>query len=114
MGTTKTQRTAFAVIGYVDDTTAASLASGALREPIEVRVDPGTTDMIVRIDPTHVQDVRLGASSKGHTLVQLVLKDAARYETVIKPAAGQSELQLLRDPVLSHLTARAVLSVIMA
>jgi hypothetical protein len=86
-----------AIVGYLPDAVARGLGSkGQHKEPLEVRLERGSDEMLVRIDPNYVAGVLLGASHNGETGVQLLLKDNAKIDTV---ARGTAELFLrpIRD-----------------
>lgn len=89
-----------AVIGYLPDATAKTLASGNYSSgPIEVRLEPGN-DTYVRVNPKDVAGVLLGASKKGETGVQVFLKDKAQVETLARGLADDFRLRPIKDPFL--------------
>lgn len=87
------------VIGYVPDAVAKELAAGRGlgKGPLELPLDPGKQAAHIRLDPQHIHEVRVGASSGGHTSLQLVLKPEATYEFVAK-ASGIEGLTAIQDP----------------
>ena len=88
-----------AVIGYLPDAAAKSLASGKYSSgPIEVRLEPGNDTLQVRIDPKDVAGVLLGASKKGETGVQVFLNEKAKVETLARGLAD--DFRLIKDPIL--------------
>jgi hypothetical protein len=87
-----------AVVGYLPDAAAKALASATHhREPIQVRMERGSEDMQVRINPNDVAGVLLGASSKGETSVQVFLNDKATVETVARGVASDLFLKTIKD-----------------
>jgi hypothetical protein len=68
----------------------------------------------MRVELADVTEVRLGASARGTTLVQLLLKDKANVETVQRAVASKLGLARFNDPVLARLTAAATAKVIVA
>lgn len=91
-----------AVVGYLPDATAKSLATGNYGSgPIEVRLESGE-ELHVRIDPKDVAGVLLGASKKGESGVQVFLNDNAKVETVARGLAADFRLKPIRDLALWH------------
>ena len=89
-----------AVIGYLPDAAAKTLASGNYSGgPIEVRLEPGN-DTYVRVNPKDVRGVLLGASKKGETGVQVFLNDKAQVETLARGLADDFRLRPIKDPFL--------------
>jgi hypothetical protein len=89
-----------AVVGYLPDAAAKALAAGKYGGPVEIRSDPGSDAMHVRIDPKDIAGVLLGASKKGETGVQVFLNDKAHVETVVRGLADDLRLRPIKDPVL--------------
>ena len=89
-----------AVIGYLPDADAKALAAGKLQGPVEVRTDPGSDAMHVRIEPKDIAGVLLGSSKKGETGVQVFLKDKAKVETVTRGLAEALRLRPITDLTL--------------
>src|ERR1041384_2349135 len=87
-----------AVVCYMPDADAKALASA--KEPkaqILVRVERGSDEMHVRIDPKDVAGTLLGASKKGETAVQVFLRDKAGVETVSRGIASDLLLRPIKD-----------------
>ena len=87
-----------AVVGYMPDAEAKALASG--KEPkaaVLVRLERGSDEMHVRIEPKDVAGTLLGASKKGETAVQVFLRDKAAVETVTRGIASDLLLRPIRD-----------------
>jgi hypothetical protein len=96
----KTMAEVNAVIGYLPDAAAKSLATGKYSSgPIEVRLEPGNDTLQVRIDPKDVAGVLLGASKKGETGVQVFLNEKAKVETLARGLADDF-LKPIKDPIL--------------
>jgi hypothetical protein len=88
-----------AVVGYMPDADAKALASA--KDPkaqILVRLERGSDEMHVRIDPKDVAGTLLGASKKGETAVQVFLRDKAAVETVSRGIASDLVLRPIKDP----------------
>lgn len=98
-----------AVVGYVPDKVAKAVSStGKYAETLEVNMERGG-DMLVRIRPEGIAGVLVGASQKGETSVQVLLKENASLETVSR-AALTDFLKPIRD--FSFIKFRPPLSVI--
>ena len=68
-----------AVVGTLSDSVAKRISSkGGLSEPLEIKLD---NNMYVRVQPGDVAGVLSGASKKGETSVQVLLKENATVET---------------------------------
>ena len=90
-----------AVIGFLPDATAQALASGKqYAGSIEVCLESGNQNMLVRINPKDVAGVLLGASKKGETGVQVFLNDKASVETVSRALATDLRLRPINDLTL--------------
>ena len=74
-------REAMAATGYVASETAAQLASADL---LEVWPERDVSKVVMRVSGKDVEEVRVGASESGQTLVQLILKEGAIVETALK------------------------------
>ncbi len=87
-----------AVVGYLPDALAKRLASKKPhKEPLEVRMERGSDEMLVKINPNDVAGVLLGASRNGETGVQVFLKQNARVDTVSRGIASDLVLRPIRD-----------------
>ena len=88
-----------AVIGYLPDKVAKGLSTkGQYTEALEVKLDAGG-NAYVRIAPNEIAGVLVGASQKGETSVQVLLKDKATVATFTRAAASDL-LRPIRDPGL--------------
>ena len=103
----------FAVTGYVSDSVARQLKAQQ-PGPIEVSPERGYSDVMMRMDGADITEVRIGASAQGETLVQLLLRDSAPVETVIRTTADANGISRFYDPILTRLTASASIKVIYA
>lgn len=91
----------YAVVGYVADDVAKSLDSGGLGgRALELRVDQGKDQEIIRIQPDDIAGVLQGASRAGETSVQVLLKDRANVETVSRGLASDLFLRPIGDASL--------------
>jgi hypothetical protein len=97
-------REAFAVTGYVPSHRATALGGGQ-PGPVDVGPEPGHTVVGARLDCAEVDEVRLGPSAHGETLVQLILRPDAKVQAVQHLVANVAGLRRLNDPVLARLTA---------
>jgi len=99
-----------AVVGYVSDSVARALASGkASSDPVEVRLEPGSDALHVRVNPKDIRAVIVGSSKKGETGIQVFLNDKAKVDTVSRNLAADF-LKPIRD--LSLLKLRPPINVI--
>jgi hypothetical protein len=108
-------REAMAITGYVSDALAQALASGkAAGGAIEVKPERGYDDVVARVNRSDVTEVRVGASVKGESLVQLILRKDATVETIVRTPANVKGLQRFYDPTLNRLiqaaTAKNIIS----
>jgi hypothetical protein len=103
----------FAVTGYLADASAKQLSSQRSGH-LEVRPERGYTDVVMRVDRADVTEVRTGSSVQGETLVQLILRDGANVETIIRTTADIRGITRFYDPTLTRLTAAATVKVIEA
>lgn len=106
-------REAYAVTGYVSGEAAKELANAgwvSSGRHVDVSPDASTDAVVTRVPAGSVADVRVGASEKGKTLVQLILKENVGLETIVRNKAAKGGLQQFHDPVISHLVASAVIN----
>lgn len=77
-----------AVIGYLPDEAANAIGEkGVPSGPLEISVGEGS-NTYVRIQPDYIAGVWTGASRNGQTGVQVLLKENATVETIMRgPAA---------------------------
>jgi hypothetical protein len=74
-----------AVVGYLPDAVAKAITSkGGYKDPLEVKMEPGNNEMHVKISPKDIAGVLVGASNKGETSVQVLLKENATIEAVAR------------------------------
>lgn len=104
------QRTTYAVLGFVADREAESLASGRYGETLEIRTERGSDREVVRIPAKSVASVLRGPSTGGETGVQVFLKEKSKVETITRGLASDLHLRPISD--LSILTARPPIVVI--
>ncbi|PYS88873.1 MAG: hypothetical protein DMF64_19245 [Acidobacteria bacterium] len=100
-----------AVVGYLSDKVAKALGpKGQSGEPLEIKLERGGDgDTYVRISPNDIAGVLVGASQKGETSVQVLLKENATVETFTR-AAVSDLLKPIRD--LSFIKYRPPINVI--
>ncbi len=85
-----------AVVGYLPDAVAKAWAGKHQQEPLNVRLEQGSDDMHVSIRAADVVGVLVGASQKGETAVQIILKDDAKVDTVWRGTTSEL-LRPIRD-----------------
>jgi hypothetical protein len=101
-------REAMAVTGYVPDEVARALASGkAAGGAVEVKPERGHDEVVARVDRSDIAEVRVGASVRGESLVQLILRKNATVETVLRAPANAKGVQRFHDPNLNRLVQAA-------
>lgn len=105
-------REVFAVTGYVPDADAASLRKGASGY-VEVQPERKSSEVRMRVRGEDVAEVRVGSSNGGQTLVQLLLRENAAVETVLRAQATHDGVSRFADPALQRLAAAATAKVIM-
>ena len=85
-----------AVVGFLSDKATKNIGTkGAVSEPLEIRVGDDN-NVFVRIQPKDVAGVLTGASKKGETSVQVLLKENATVETITRAKAADF-LKPIRD-----------------
>ena len=87
----------YAVVGYVADEVAKSLGSQGPGRALEVRIDRGNDNEVVRIPADAIAGVLQGASQGKETSVQVLLKPGAEVETVYRGAARDLHLRPISD-----------------
>jgi len=103
----------YAITGYVADRVVDQLDSKH-NEQVEVSPALGEPDVLMRIKRGDIAEVRKGSSTKGQTLVELILRDGAPVETVLRSTADVKGVARFNDPAISRLTASATAKVIAA
>jgi hypothetical protein len=103
----------YAVTGYLPDKTARELKPGHAGS-LDIAPEREHADVFMRIRGSDITEVRTGSSVNGHTLVQLLLRDGAQVETVIRTTADSKGITRFNDPTISRLTASATAKVIEA
>jgi hypothetical protein len=100
-------REAFAITGYVPSSVAEGLKTRKSGK-VEVAPDVESDDVVMAVEGIDIVEVRLGAvARKQKTLVQLILRDKARVDTVIRSYATPKGVSRFLDPTLSKLVATA-------
>ena len=94
---TPQQNATYAVIGYVSNEVAKSLGSHGYGKGLEVRTERGSDHEIVRIKADDIVGVLQGASQKGETSVQVLLRDKAVVETASHGVASELHLRPISD-----------------
>jgi hypothetical protein len=107
-------REAMAVTGYVLEELATRMSRGSAGvEYVEVRPEKDVNDVVIRVAVADVQETRVGAAGHGVVLVQLILRDGAAVETVVRSAADPAGLRAFHDPVLNRVRQEATAKRIM-
>lgn len=102
-----------AVTGYVGAEVGARLIKSPKGQgAVQVWPQHGHHDVAARLDLGDVSEVRVGATSGGETLVQLILRDGAPVETVIQSKASIDGLRRFHDPALDAMRLAATAKVI--
>jgi hypothetical protein len=97
---------AFAVTGYVPEKALQDLESGRAGN-IDVRVERGSDEVVMRVDQADIAEIRTGASVKKEILVQVILRSSAAVETIVRAQANLKGVARFNDPLLQRLTATA-------
>jgi len=105
-------REAYAITGYVPNEVAKHLKAKTAGK-IDVAEERGATDLFAQVDGADVIEVRTGAESGGHTLVQLILREQAPVHTVLKSTASAKGLESFHDPALGLLKRPGTVRVIL-
>jgi hypothetical protein len=105
-------KTKMAITGFILDNHLKNLKSKE-GHSFEVFPEAAMEDVYARVNANDIDDVRVGASNQGKTMVQLILKDNASVETVHKQQMSVKGVKVIDDPTLSRLTAAATAKVIM-
>jgi len=66
----------------------------------------------MRVATADIHETRVGSTEHGLSLVQLILRDGAPVETVVRTAASRAGLRAFHDPVLSRIRQEATAKVI--
>ena len=103
---------AYAITGYVAKKDARDLAPN-YQGQIQVKPERGNSEVVMSVSGADIVEVRKGADSRGETLVQLILKEDAAVQTIVRSTATAKGLQRFNDPALARLTAIASVKVIM-
>jgi hypothetical protein len=99
---------AFAVTGYLPTEIAEQLQSGKTDGgSLDLRAESGSDLVVMRVKMGEIAEVRVGATAKGETLVQIILAENAQVETVVRTEANLQGLRRFNDPVVQRLTALA-------
>jgi hypothetical protein len=88
------------VVGFLPDATAKAASQGQHRGSLEVLLEQGNDEALVKIDGNDVIGVLLGPSNKGETGVQVFVKPNAKIDTITRRAAADFVLHPIRDSSL--------------
>jgi len=101
---------AMAVTGYVSEKDAALLKS---KKVFEIYPDKEVDEVSMRVYGEDAAEIRVGSSSGGKTLVQVILRDGAKIETVVSSEASPRGFERFHDPVINRIRQQAIAKVIM-
>ena len=74
---------------------------------IDVRVERGSDEVVMRVDQADIAEIRTGSSVKKEILVQVILRSSAGVETVVRTQANLKGVARFNDPLLQRPTATA-------
>ena len=94
-------KTAYGITGYLPARVAKALSAGKSEKSVDVRVERGSDDVLLRVQASQISEVRLGPSTKGETGVQLIFKKQPTVETVIRTQVPAG-VRLFDDPILKR------------
>jgi len=103
---------AYAITGYVSSESAKNLAAKE-EGYIDVKPERGEDRVLMRVKRSDIAEVRTGSATGGETMVQLILRDGAPVETVLRAKASIEGITRFQDPALTRLTAAALPNKIM-
>lgn len=104
-------REAMAITGYVPDKLVAEIKSV---DYVDVMPERDVNDVVIRVATADIEDARIGSTDKGNlTMVQLILRDNAKVETVAQSSASPDGMRAFDDPVLNRVRQEATVRVIM-
>jgi len=95
---------ALAVTGYIETNKIDEIKA---MEKIEIWPEQDIEDVVIRVNTTDVAEVRVGSTKAGRTLVQLILRNEAVVETIVRTSADSEGLQAYHDPVLNRIRQEA-------
>lgn len=103
-------REAMAVTGYV----AADYVDRIKQsDQIEIWPERDVSEVVMRVKGKDVEDVRVGSTQSGHTLVQLILREGSSIETAVQARVDPQGMKAFHDPVLNRIRQEATAKKIM-
>ncbi|WP_299864016.1 hypothetical protein [uncultured Hoeflea sp.] len=104
-------REAMAITGYVPDKLAAKMKS---LEFVDVMPERDVNDVVMRVATSDIEDARIGSTDKSNlTMVQLILRDNTKVETIFRSNTSPEGMRAFNDPVLNRVRQEATTRVIM-
>lgn len=103
-------REAMAVTGYLAVEAVDGIKSAG---QIDIFPERDVRDVRMRVAGADIEDVRIGGTEGGLTLVQLILRDGVAVETIIQATADPSGMRAYHDPVLNRIRQEATAKKIM-
>lgn len=103
-------REAMAVTGYVGADRVEQIRHAG---QVEVWPERDIVDVVIRVRSDDIEDVRVGGTEAGRTLVQLILRDGATVETAQRATADPKGMRAFHDPVLNRVRQEATAKKIM-
>jgi hypothetical protein len=93
-----------AITGYVHAEAIKTLRS---TERVDVYPEQDVREIRMRVAGSDIAEVRSGATAAGLTVVQLILKDGAKVQTVVEATADAKGMRAFHDPVLNRIRQEA-------
>jgi hypothetical protein len=106
--------TGYGLFGYVEAAHAEALAkSRSITEPLTLHLEPANHDVTVTVHPGRVLDVKIGATERGQTAVQIVFEATPQLSVSEALRPLHEGVAAFDDPVLRRLTQRSIVNKIM-
>ena len=97
------------IVGYLPDNTATALKGLAGKKgATDIRFEPGSDKIMMRVKNDDIINVVAGSSSGGETRIHVLLRPGSLVETVVKMFR---DVKSIEDPTLSRLSAVSSVSV---
>lgn len=103
-------REAMAITGYVLEDEVEGLSSAAT---IDVRPERDVDAILMQVRGTDVDEVRVGSTEGGKTLVQLILREGAEVRSVTIMQNDAKGFRAFHDPLLNKIRQEATAKKIM-
>lgn len=103
-------REAMAVTGYIGADYVDKIKHS---DQIEIWPERDVKEVVIRVKGKDVEDVRVGSTQSGSTLVQLILRDGSPVETAVRATIDPHGMKAFHDPVLNRIRQEATAKKIM-